>query len=155
MFAATTCSPTSSATWPAITAIRGAAETLLAVAVTCTNDGEDPLALARSIPGFGGLFLDAQVSRPTDPRVDYDLGNTRYRLGEEAGDLLFTLVNLCRFAGVDAEAALRISLGKFTQRFAQIERELAAEGKTPADSTLTEMDRLWNEAKKKPTEGTP
>ena len=79
----------------------------------------------------------------------------RKAMGEEAGDLLFTLVNLCRFAGVDAEAALRISLGKFTRRFAHIERELAAEGKTPADSTLTEMDRLWNEAKKKPTEGAP
>jgi tetrapyrrole methylase family protein / MazG family protein len=81
--------------------------------------------------------------------------NDRKAMGEEAGDLLFTLVNLCRFAGVDAEAALRISLGKFTGRFAYIERGLAAEGKTPADSTLTEMDRLWNEAKKEPTERTP
>jgi tetrapyrrole methylase family protein / MazG family protein len=79
----------------------------------------------------------------------------RKAMGEEAGDLLFTLVNLCRFAGVDAEAALRISLGKFTHRFAYIERRLSAEGKTPADSTPVEMDRLWNEAKKKPTERTP
>ncbi len=74
---------------------------------------------------------------------------------DEAGDLLFTLVNLCRFVQVDAEAALRTSLGKFTRRFAHIERALAAEGKTPADSSLAEMDRLWDEAKKKPTEGTP
>ena len=79
----------------------------------------------------------------------------RKAMGEEAGDLLFTLVNLCRFAGVDAEVALRISLGEFTRRFAYIEQELAARGKTPADSTLAEMDRLWNQAKKKPTEGTP
>ena len=68
---------------------------------------------------------------------------------EEAGDLLFTLVNLCRFAGVDAEAALRTSLGKFTNRFAYIERELAERGKTPAESTLAEMDRLWDEAKER------
>ena len=79
----------------------------------------------------------------------------RKAMAEEAGDLLFTLVNLCRSTGVDAEAALRISLGKFTRRFAYVERRLAAEGKTPAESTLTEMDRLWNEAKQKPTEGTP
>jgi tetrapyrrole methylase family protein/MazG family protein len=79
----------------------------------------------------------------------------RKAMGEEAGDLLFTLVNLCRFAGADAEAALRISLGKFTGRFAHIERVLAAQGKTPADSTLTEMDRLWNEAKHNPPEGRP
>jgi tetrapyrrole methylase family protein / MazG family protein len=72
---------------------------------------------------------------------------------EEAGDLLFTLVNLCRFAGVDAEAALRASLGKFTKRFAYIEQALAERGKTPAESTLAEMDEIWDEAKDKKSEG--
>ena len=67
----------------------------------------------------------------------------------EAGDLLFTLVNLCRFAGADAEAALRASLGKFTKRFAYIEQALAERGKTPAESTLAEMDTLWDEIKMK------
>jgi tetrapyrrole methylase family protein/MazG family protein len=70
------------------------------------------------------------------------------RMKDEAGDLLFTLVNLCRFARVDAEAALRASLRKFTDRFSHIERELAAQGKTPEDSSLAEMDRIWEEAKK-------
>jgi tetrapyrrole methylase family protein/MazG family protein len=75
------------------------------------------------------------------------VGN-RKQMKEEAGDLLFTAVNLCRFAPVDAEAALRTSLGKFTRRFTHIERELAERGMTPADASLAEMDRLWNEAKK-------
>jgi len=70
------------------------------------------------------------------------------RMKEEAGDLLFTLVNLCRFVRVDAEVALRASLRKFTDRFSHIERELAAQGKTPEDSSLAEMDRIWEEAKK-------
>ena len=70
------------------------------------------------------------------------------RIQDEAGDLLFTLVNLCRFAQVDAEAALRSSLRKFIDRFSHIERELAARGKTPGDSSLAEMDRIWEEAKK-------
>jgi tetrapyrrole methylase family protein / MazG family protein len=70
------------------------------------------------------------------------------RMKEETGDLLFTLVNLCRFAQVDAEAALRASLRKFTDRFSHIEGELAAQAKTPEDSSLAEMDRLWEEAKK-------
>lgn len=74
---------------------------------------------------------------------------------EEAGDLLFTLVNLCRFAGADAEAALRASLGKFTKRFAYIEQALAERGKTPAESTIAEMDGLWNEAKDKKSKGDP
>jgi tetrapyrrole methylase family protein/MazG family protein len=70
------------------------------------------------------------------------------RMQDEAGDLLFTLVNLCRFAKVDAEAALRSSLRKFVDRFSHVERELAAHGKTPKGSTPAEMDRLWEEAKK-------
>lgn len=71
-------------------------------------------------------------------------GGSREQMKEEAGDLLFTLVNLCRFAQVDAEAALRRSLNKFSQRFSDMERELAARGKTPAGSSLAEMDLIWN-----------
>jgi tetrapyrrole methylase family protein/MazG family protein len=71
----------------------------------------------------------------------------RKQMKEEAGDLLFTAVNLCRFATVDAEAALRGALRKFSRRFSHIERELTARGKTPAASSLCEMDGLWNQAK--------
>lgn len=81
-------------------------------------------------------------------RTAFDSRNAE-RIGEEAGDLLFTAVNLCRFAGVDAETALRGALRKFIERFAHIERELAARGKTPAQSSLAEMDRLWDDAKQK------
>jgi tetrapyrrole methylase family protein / MazG family protein len=70
------------------------------------------------------------------------------RIADETGDLIFTLVNLCRFAHVDAEAALRSSMGKFIDRFSHIERELAARGKTPRDSSQVEMDLIWEEAKK-------
>jgi len=70
------------------------------------------------------------------------------RIQDEAGDLLFTLVNLCRFSRVDAETALRSSLRKFINRFSHIERELAARGKTPKGSSQAEMDRIWEEAKK-------
>ena len=95
-------------------------------------------------------------------KVEEELGEFRAALEkgdqeamhEEAGDLLFTMVNLCRFVKVDAEAALRSSLGKFTRRFSHIEQALALQGKTPADSSLGEMDRLWNEAKNKAA-GTP
>jgi tetrapyrrole methylase family protein / MazG family protein len=70
------------------------------------------------------------------------------RMRDEAGDLIFTLVNLCRFVRVDAEGALRASLRKFTDRFSHIERELAAQGKTPEGSSQAEMDRIWEQAKK-------
>jgi ATP diphosphatase len=68
-------------------------------------------------------------------------------LAEEYGDLLFVMVNLGRHLGLDAEAALRATNGKFTRRFGYIEAELKARGKAPADSDLAEMDALWDEAK--------
>jgi len=68
-------------------------------------------------------------------------------LTEEVGDLLFVMANLARHLKVDPEAALRAASQKFTRRFARIEEWLAEAGKTPPQSTLEEMDRLWNRAK--------
>jgi tetrapyrrole methylase family protein/MazG family protein len=69
------------------------------------------------------------------------------RIAEEMGDLLFSLVNFCRFLAVDAEASLRGASHKFVQRFAYIEEALLKLGKNPSTTTLAEMDRLWEEAK--------
>jgi MazG family protein len=69
------------------------------------------------------------------------------KIGEEFGDLLFVMANIARHLGVDPEAALRDANAKFTRRFKSIEAALAAEGRKPGDSTLEEMDRLWDDAK--------
>lgn len=68
-------------------------------------------------------------------------------LEEEFGDLMFVMANLARHLKIDPEAALRKANSKFTRRFAHIERRLAEQGRSPADSTLAEMDALWNEAR--------
>jgi MazG family protein len=68
-------------------------------------------------------------------------------VSEEVGDLLFAAVNVARLAGVDPESALKASNRKFRRRFAHIEKRLAETGRKPADSTLEEMDRFWEEAK--------
>ncbi len=65
----------------------------------------------------------------------------------EVGDLLFAVVNLARHLDADPEAVLRAANAKFERRFGYIEDTLAAAGKSPAQSTLAEMDALWNEAK--------
>jgi nucleoside triphosphate diphosphatase len=65
----------------------------------------------------------------------------------ETGDLLFAAVNLARHLDADPEAALRATNAKFERRFAFIENALAARGKTPEQSSLDEMDGLWNAAK--------
>ena len=72
----------------------------------------------------------------------------RDELEDELGDMLLVLVNLARFVKVDPEQALRRTNAKFRGRFAYVERKLAERGKTPADSTLEEMDGLWEEAKR-------
>jgi ATP diphosphatase len=66
---------------------------------------------------------------------------------EEFGDLLFVLANLARHWEVDPEAALRAANAKFERRFRRIEDWLAEGGRQPADSTLAEMDALWDRAK--------
>jgi ATP diphosphatase len=68
-------------------------------------------------------------------------------LEEEFGDLLFVMANLGRHLDVDPEKALRAANAKFTRRFKYIEKSLAADGRHPSDSTLEEMDALWDEAK--------
>jgi ATP diphosphatase len=71
----------------------------------------------------------------------------RAELSSEIGDLLFAVVNLARHTGVDPDMALAKANAKFSRRFAAIETALAAQGRTPAQSNLGEMDRLWDAAK--------
>ncbi len=73
----------------------------------------------------------------------------RKKIEEEIGDLLFVLVNIARFLKVDPEAALRRTIEKFTTRFNYMEKAFGKEGRTLWESDLSEMDRLWEEAKKK------
>jgi ATP diphosphatase len=70
------------------------------------------------------------------------------RVEEEFGDLLFVIANVARHLKVDPESALRAANAKFTRRFHAIEDKLAAHGRTPSQSTLAEMDALWDEVKK-------
>jgi ATP diphosphatase len=67
---------------------------------------------------------------------------------EEFGDLLFVMANLARHLDIDPEGALRAANAKFTRRFGSIEAALAQRGKHPQQSTLAEMDALWDAAKR-------
>jgi MazG family protein len=67
----------------------------------------------------------------------------------EFGDLLFALVNYSRFIDVNPENALRRTVDKFILRFQYIEKKLQEMGRDIHNSTLEEMDVLWNEAKLK------
>jgi len=74
-------------------------------------------------------------------------GSSTERVAEETGDLLFAAVNVARLLGQDPESVLKAANRKFRRRFRHIEDRLRSSGRKPADSTLEEMDALWNEAK--------
>ena len=71
---------------------------------------------------------------------------------EEFGDLLFSLVNVGRLLGLNAEDAIRGANRKFIHRFQYIEKSLTDQAKSVVDASLEEMDALWNEAKLKDSE---
>jgi tetrapyrrole methylase family protein/MazG family protein len=73
----------------------------------------------------------------------------RKKICEEIGDLLFVLANVSRFLHLHPEEALRKTLNKFVSRFHYIEASLHQKGKSLRQSDLVEMDRLWEESKKK------
>ena len=67
---------------------------------------------------------------------------------DEIGDVLFTVVNLARKQGIDAETALRGACEKFRSRWSAMERAAAEEGRDVSELPLEEQEALWQEAKR-------
>ncbi|PKP79106.1 MAG: nucleoside triphosphate pyrophosphohydrolase [Alphaproteobacteria bacterium HGW-Alphaproteobacteria-3] len=93
------------------------------------------------------LVIDKLNEEMLELSAEVAKGGDADRLEDELGDLLFVYANLARHMKVDPEAALRRANAKFRRRFGRIEEKLAERGLTPEQSTLEEMDALWNEAK--------
>lgn len=74
-------------------------------------------------------------------------GNSEMIL-DELGDLLFAVVNVCRFAHTQAEEALTHATDKFTDRFSHVEKRATENGRAMTDFSPAELDAFWNEAKK-------
>ena len=134
------------------------------------SKGEPDTTLLGSVPRFLPALAEAQqiTSRAAQAGFDWEnAGQVLEKLQEELrefdeartsgsqsdvedelGDLLFVLVNLARFVKVDPEQALRKTNAKFRQRFGYVERKLAERGRSTAQSSIEEMESLWQEAKK-------
>jgi nucleoside triphosphate diphosphatase len=97
-------------------------------------DWNDPRAVLRKI-------------REEVDEIEAEIDNNEARAAAEVGDLLFAAVNLARHLHADPEALLRLTNQKFERRFSAIEQALAVQGKSPQQSTLAEMDALWDDAK--------
>ena len=88
-------------------------------------------------------------------KIEEELGEIHTAVGKinqsaEIGDLLFAVVNLARWLGIEAESSLREANTRFRNRFSQIEAEARAQGQEVSDMTLDEMESIWQTAKNKP-----
>ncbi len=72
----------------------------------------------------------------------------RRNIEHEVGDILFVAANIARFLEVNPEMALRKANSRFSSRFRFIEEELRKTGRTPDESSLEEMDKLWEKSKR-------
>lgn len=73
----------------------------------------------------------------------------RDKIEEEIGDLIFAIVNISRFLRIDAELALAATVEKFLRRMHYIEEVVEKEGKNFKDYHLEDLDKIWEDAKKK------
>lgn len=100
--------------------------------------------------------FDWPDSQPVWNKLDEELAELRQAvtcgkqsdIEDELGDVLFTVVNLARHCQVDSESAMQRASAKFEQRFRQVEALAAARGTSLESMNLTELDALWDEAKR-------
>jgi MazG family protein len=98
-------------------------------------------------PGWEGSF--AKVEEEVREVAEAIRSGDTAAMHDEIGDLLFAVVNVARKVGVDAENAMIDATARFQRRFEAIEDALTDRGKTPATSTIEEMDALWDDVKRR------
>jgi nucleoside triphosphate diphosphatase len=92
-------------------------------------------------PKIDDLF-DKLSEEVAELKAEIPTGQTE-RIADEMGDLMFVMANLCRKLHLDSETVLRAANAKFTRRFQAVEARLAAQGRTPTEAGLEEMESLW------------
>ena len=101
------------------------------------------------------IGFDWEKAEDAAAKIDEEIGEFREalqnedktRITEEAGDVLFSIINVMRLSGIDAEDALRKTIDKFINRFRYIEKESARESRNLDKMSLEEMENLWQKAK--------
>ncbi len=89
-----------------------------------------------------------KMSEETSEILEAHSRQETQKVADEVGDLLFVAVNVARFLGVDPETALRRSNNKFLRRFRYLESVIKRQGRELKEASLSEMDEIWEEAKK-------
>jgi XTP/dITP diphosphohydrolase len=97
--------------------------------------------------GFDWPDSEGVIAKVREEIGEFLVETDPLRKEEEFGDVLFSLVNFSRHAGIDPESALRNAILKFEKRFRYVEIEMEKSGKLWKNSTLEELDLFWNKAK--------
>ena len=88
-----------------------------------------------------------KIDEETKELVEAKEKESQERINEEFGDLMFSIVNLGRHLKVDPEEALKQTNKKFIDRFKFVEEAISAQGQKIENSSLKEMETLWQQAK--------
>tara|TARA_B100000315_G_C14590873_1_gene595681 strand:+ start:2649 stop:3476 length:828 start_codon:yes stop_codon:yes gene_type:complete len=91
--------------------------------------------------------LDEEIKELSQAQLEEKNIKRLRRVEEELGDVLFTVVNLGRFIGVNPELALKGANDRFVDRFHYIEQKINASGLDIKNMTLDDLDLLWKQAK--------
>ena len=91
--------------------------------------------------------LDKVEEELNELKEEIDSGGEQQAIADEFGDLLFSCINLGRHLSLQAEACLRQSNQKFTDRFNYLEKKLAERQIALNEASLEQMEALWQEAK--------
>lgn len=105
--------------------------------------------------GFDWEHVDQVVAKVMEELHEFEeamIGGNNDRMEAELGDLLFAIVNLGRFLSINPEEALRKTINRFEHRFQYVEESLHTQGRQMNNTSLKEMDRLWEEAKQREKE---
>jgi tetrapyrrole methylase family protein/MazG family protein len=97
--------------------------------------------------GYEWPSLDGVLDKVTEEVGELGEASSEAERAEEYGDLLFVLVNVARWHGIEAEAALRAANDKFRRRFRSVERQAAGRGVALRDLDFAALDALWDAAK--------
>ena len=108
-----------------------------------TAELRDELKAVPTLPPHGPS-VGTGIAGSGKPQVAPEL---RSRLEDEVGDLFFVLVNIARYLSLDPESALRKTNRKFKRRFQWMEERLRSHGRAPQQTSMDELESLWQEAK--------
>ena len=102
--------------------------------------------------GFDWADVAGVIDKLAEEMRELKQAESREQKEKEFGDLLFTLVNIARRSGIDAEAALREANKRFYRRFSYMERVCRERGLNFNKLSVDEQNALWEEAKQNITD---